>query len=466
MNKRMISIILVLVLLLSMIIPIAAEEPGKYLGEAEKLELIQVFKGTDKGFELDREPTRLEGLIMLIRLLGKEEEAQALIAEESVFTDVDSWGVGYTNYAYKNGLTKGKGNNIFGSRDKMDAKMYITFVLRALGYDDSKGDFQYTQALDFAKDQDIISISDFLEIRSNTFLRDHVAKLSIIALKTNVKGKSITLLGKLVEDGAIAKNLAVKIMGEDGEPLEIHFIDVGQADAILIIKGNESMLIDAGGNSSAEDVVNYIKGQNISDLKYVIGTHPHEDHIGGLDNVIDAFNIGKVFMPNKMATTITFEDVIDSIAAKNLKITRPVVVAKYDLNGAQVLILAPNEEKYSNTNNYSIVVKITNGLNTFIFTGDAEKLSEEEMVENNKELLKSDLLKVGHHGSKTSTTQEFLDAVDPKYAVIPVGVNSRYGHPDQEVLDRLQAKNIEIYRTDLLGTIIVTSDGKTITINH
>ena len=194
-------------------------------------------------------------------------------------------------------------------------------------------------------------------------------------------------------------------------------------------------------------------------MKYIIGTHPHADHIGGLDDVIDAFDIGTIIMPNKISTTKTFEDVLDSIARKGLSITKPKPGQTYDLNGAEVIILGPVEEKYSNINNYSVVAKLVNGKNTFLFTGDAEAMSEREMLDKNKEILKSDLLKSGHHGSDTSTSQDFLDAVNPKYAVITVGIDNRYGHPDTVVLDRLEMKKVQVYRTDLDGTIIAISDG-------
>ncbi|MFA5576579.1 MAG: ComEC/Rec2 family competence protein [Tissierellaceae bacterium] len=244
--------------------------------------------------------------------------------------------------------------------------------------------------------------------------------------------------------------------------LEVHFLDVGQADSIFIKKGSEAMLIDAGNNKDGKFVVDYIRKQGIENLKYVIGTHPHADHIGGLDDVIDNFQVEKVIMPNKMANTRTFEEVLDSIADKGLKITRPRVGDKYDLNGAQFTILAPNGENYSSTNDYSIVVKLVNGSNSFIFTGDAEALSEREMLENNRWALKADVLKVGHHGSVTSTIPEFLEAVNPRLAVISSGEGNTYGHPHKEIIELLEENKIEILRTDILGTIVIMADGENI----
>ncbi|MCK9443418.1 MAG: MBL fold metallo-hydrolase [Tissierellaceae bacterium] len=247
-----------------------------------------------------------------------------------------------------------------------------------------------------------------------------------------------------------------------GEFLEVHFLDVGQADSIFIKKGSEAMIIDAGNNKDGKFVVDYLREQGVKTLKYAIGTHPHADHIGGLDDVIDNFDIETIIMPNKMANTKTFEEVLDSIADKGLKITAPVVGDKYDLNGAQFTILAPNRENYSSTNDYSIVIKLVNGSNSFLFTGDAEALSEREMLENNIWALKSKVLKVGHHGSVTSTSPEFLEAVNPEVAVISSGEGNTYGHPHEEILEILEEKDITILRTDMLGTIVIKADGENI----
>lgn len=238
--------------------------------------------------------------------------------------------------------------------------------------------------------------------------------------------------------------------------LKVHFIDVGQADSILITIGSDAMLIDAGNNGDGDLVVDYIKSQGISDLDYVIGTHPHEDHIGGLDDVINSFEIGKVLMPKKSSNTKIFEDVILSIQNKGLKVTTPKIGTKYNLGQAELTILAPSQE-YEDTNNSSIVIRLLFGNNSFMFTGDAEEKSEKEILKTGS--LSSDVLKVGHHGSKSSTSIDFLKEVSPTYAVITVGQNNRYGHPDEEVIEILKEHNIEILRTDELGTIIFTSDG-------
>lgn len=251
--------------------------------------------------------------------------------------------------------------------------------------------------------------------------------------------------------------------GKGGE-LKIHFIDVGQADAILVQQGSASMLIDAGNNGDGESVKKYLSSQGITKLDYVIGTHPHEDHIGGLDVMIDSFDVGMVYMPKASSTTATFKDVIKAINNKNLKVTTPNPGGTFKLGEAEVQILAPNGKEYKDLNNYSIALRLTFGSNSFLFMGDAEVKSEKEILGKGFEV-RADLIKIGHHGSISSTSEEFLDRVNPKYAVIMVGDDNTYKHPHKPVMDRLKAKGIKVYRTDECGTIVATSDGKEIKFN-
>jgi beta-lactamase superfamily II metal-dependent hydrolase len=246
--------------------------------------------------------------------------------------------------------------------------------------------------------------------------------------------------------------------------LKVHFLDVGQADSILIeAPGGKVMLIDAGNNADSGTVVSYIKNEKISRIDVLVGTHPHEDHIGGLDAVIKSFDIGKIYMPRASSTTKTFEDVLNAIKTKNLKIATAAAGVSIALGqGIKCEILAPNDTGYKDLNNYSAVIKLTFGDTVFMLTGDAEDVSEQEMLAKGFNL-KADVLKVGHHGSNYSTIPAFLKAVSPKYAVISVGKDNNYGHPAKQTLDKLAQAKIQVYRTDINGTVIASSDGKNIT---
>ena len=297
---------------------------------------------------------------------------------------------------------------------------------------------------------------------------------STTASSSNVEKKDTATTDNTVSKDNTQKNDENKGSSSEGDKsnttsstngkLKVHFIDVGQADSILIQDNGKSMLIDAGNNADSDAVVNYIKSQGISKLDIVIGTHAHEDHIGGLDKVINSFDIGNIYLPKQQSTTKTFEDVLIAIKNKGLKITTPTPNSTFKLNSAEGLILAPKSSSYEDINNSSVVVKLTFGSNSFMFTGDAEDVSEKEIL-NGGFNLSADLLKVGHHGSSSSTTQAFLDKVNPKYAVISVGKGNSYGHPNKGTMDRLKNKAIKVYRTDESGTIIATSDGINITFN-
>ena len=253
---------------------------------------------------------------------------------------------------------------------------------------------------------------------------------------------------------------------QDLGKLKIHFIDVGQADSILLqIPGGKNILVDAGNNNDGSLVTDYLEKLGIKKIDFLVGTHPHEDHIGGMDNVIKAFEIGKVFMPNKTTTTKTFEDVLLALKAKNLKITTAKAgVSLLEQDNLKINFIAPNETKYEELNNWSAVLRVQYGDTSFLLTGDAEQLSEKEMLAAGANL-KADVLKVGHHGSSSSTSQKFFNAVAPKYAVISVGKDNDYGHPHKATLTRLSKAGIKVYRTDLNGTVVFTSDGKNITVN-
>ncbi len=248
--------------------------------------------------------------------------------------------------------------------------------------------------------------------------------------------------------------------------LKVHYIDVGHGDCILIqAPSGKNMLIDAGNNTDADKITSYIANLGIKKLDIVVGTHPHADHIGSLDDVINTFDIGQVVMPKLIHTTRTYEDVLLAIQNKALKITSAKAGLALDLgNELSTTLVGPYSDDYDNLNDYSAVIHLTFGNTSFLFTGDAEEPSESEMVASGANL-KADVLKVGHHGSSSSSTISFLNKVSPKHAVITLGKDNSYGHPHQETINKFINAGINIYRTDMVGTIIAASDGTNITFN-
>lgn len=236
--------------------------------------------------------------------------------------------------------------------------------------------------------------------------------------------------------------------------LRVYCLDVGQGDSILITNNNKTMLIDASTNEMGSRVVKYLNDLGIKKIDYLVGTHPHEDHIGGLDNVIKNFDIGTIYMPNVVATTKTYEEVIDAISAKKLKVTSPKTGDKFTVGNAECEVMSIRNDK-DDYNNCSIVIKMDFNNVSYLFTGDAE-----ESVESSRKWPHIDVLKVGHHGSNTSSSKNFLEQIKPEVALISVGQGNTYGHPTQATLKRLSNIGAKIYRTDENGTILLIEKGE------
>lgn len=260
----------------------------------------------------------------------------------------------------------------------------------------------------------------------------------------------------------IQKDNSTTTIENELNKLKIYYLDVGQADSILIQNENESMLIDAGNNNDGPLLVKYFQDLNIKDFKYVIGTHPHEDHIGGLDDIINNFNIETIYIPDVITTTKTFEDVLNAIENKNMTFTIPKIDSNFKLGNANIKVIYTGTDT-KDLNNSSIVLKMNFGNTTYLFTGDATSTIEKKIL--NKDI-SANVLKVGHHGSNYSSTEPFLNKVNPQYAIISVGKNNKYSHPASKTINNLTKLNTKIYRTDELGTIILTSNGKTINITN
>lgn len=249
------------------------------------------------------------------------------------------------------------------------------------------------------------------------------------------------------------------------ESFKVSFIDVGQGDCTLVTCGDKVVLIDGGEYAQAQTVINYLKNEGISKIDCCIATHPHSDHIGSLGTVLPAFELGDVIMPDLpeslVPTTTAYEKFLTAVSDNAENVYPAEVGEKYSYGDINIQILAPVND-YDDLNNMSIVAKITYKNTSVMIAGDAESKAEKDILKNSYDY-SADILKLGHHGSRYSSTEKWLQAVNPQYAVISCGLNNDYGHPHSQTLDRLDKLGIEYFRTDALGTIVFVSDGDTFT---
>lgn len=250
------------------------------------------------------------------------------------------------------------------------------------------------------------------------------------------------------------------VTAEGSSGLEVHFIDVEQGDATLIKADGHAMLIDSGENDKGTAVQLYLKKQGVEQLDYLILTHTDSDHIGGADVIISKLDIGQIFLSDFKKDNTTYRELMDSMKYKNMTYSTPEVGAEYELGGAVFTIIAPNDT-YEDPNNSSIALILDYGENSFLFSGDCEEEAEQDILANGMNL-DVDVYQVGHHGSRNASTEEFLDAMSPEYAVISCAEGNSYGHPHAKTLNNLRARKIRVFRTDEQGSIVAYSDGKTI----
>ncbi len=263
----------------------------------------------------------------------------------------------------------------------------------------------------------------------------------------------------------IAENNIGTSAGTPSGSIEISYLDVGQGDSAYIRVNEIDILIDAGPKSDADKLMKQLEEKNIDDFEIVIATHPHEDHIGGMTRVFEKYDIESFYMPKVTNTTKTFENMMKAVSNEGLKAKTIKEGTSFDLGeGANFVAYSPTKDSYDDFNDYSPIMKLTYGNKSFIFTGDAEKAVEEEVVKKYSNELKADVIKFGHHGSSTSSTKNFIEAISPQYGIISCGVDNSYGHPHRETVDIINTMGIEAYRTDTQGQITVTSDGNTINI--
>lgn len=251
--------------------------------------------------------------------------------------------------------------------------------------------------------------------------------------------------------------------------LAVHYVDVGQGDCEIILTADSTVLIDSGEERYADSVISYIRSLGVQRLDYVIASHPHEDHIGGMAKILAAFPVGTVIMPelpvNVIPITFCYEQMLAAIESNDIRAVYAVPGREYDVGAGAVLkLLSPLHNDYNGLNNFSVACRLSHGENSFLFTGDIERASESDILNSRAEVA-STVLKVAHHGSTSSSTPAFIKKVSPRYAVIEAGLDNSYGHPTETVLERLADVGAEVYCTKDYGDIVFVSDGTSLSIH-
>jgi competence protein ComEC len=456
--ERWAAALLTAALILSMTPPVWAAADSEAVA-AENLYQLGLFQGTGTNlqggpeFSLERQLSREEAVVLLIRLLGKEGQAQSQ-SWSSPFGDVDGWAKNYVGYAYQKGLTYGVSANRLGAKDTVTNDQFLTFLLRALGYEDGNGeDFSWQNASSYAA-----QLGMDIDLTRREITRGEAAVAAYAGLQQKLKGGQATLCERLILQGAADLDQAARLTLYDGphsSSLAVDYLDIGQGDSILIRDNGKTMLIDAGTADSEETLLSDLQARGITTIDVLLATHPHADHIGSMAAVLQNLDVKQIYMTECVHTTATFERLLDAIEEKGLQATQAKAGQRFTLGNAQILLLAANNGQ-KDMNNNSIVLRLTHEGNKFLFTGDASA-EEEKILCGSGYSLRADVLKVGHHGSATSSSRQFLEAVRPEDAVISVGAGNTYGHPAKTVLSRLSAIGAKIYRTDQQGTVTASS---------
>ena len=245
---------------------------------------------------------------------------------------------------------------------------------------------------------------------------------------------------------------------QEDASVTVHYFDMGQGNASLVESGGEYMLIDTGNYKDVNKLKALLEAEGVTKLNYMVATHPHADHIGSLATIIREYEIDHLLMPDVAVDTKTYQVAVDAAGKKNLAMIHPEVGSTYPLGEVTFQVLAPGGSSYEEINDYSIALRLTCGTADFLWTGDAESLSEQEMLESGL-TLEAEVYHAGHHGSYSSSTVEFLKAVDPEYVVISCGQDNEYGYPHEEVLERLQEMGSRVFVTALEGHLQVDCQG-------
>lgn len=296
--------------------------------------------------------------------------------------------------------------------------------------------------------------------KQKQFIRNVTLIIAAICLLVELIGMIPGIPFNGWEDIGVALGLTAPAVIPEGE-LEVHFIDVHNADCILVRQGDKNLLIDAAERDNQDDILNYLQAQGIQKLDMVIATHPHADHIGSMAEIINQYSVGKFimsFMPEEATpTSAVYTRMLEALDSHSVPVEEAVPGTVYELGTARLQIIAPLQED-DDPNDMSVVCRLTFGDRSFLFTGDAGKQVEKQLLQTSY-TLKSDVLKLSHHGSTSGNSEAFLYEVEPTYAVITCGEGNSYGHPHEEVMDRLQRQNIQPLRADVYGSIVFTTDG-------
>ncbi len=248
--------------------------------------------------------------------------------------------------------------------------------------------------------------------------------------------------------------------------MQVVVIDVGQGDSILVVfDTGETMLIDAGTKSSAKKISNILDTYGIEKIDVLVATHPHADHIGGMESIVKEYQIGRIYMPDKPSSSATYKNLVSAVAENDIPVVEAYAGLDFILGPATCTIVSPQKDIKSDANNASVVIFLDYGETDFLFTGDMETKAENIVLDEGY-LIDVEVLKVAHHGSSSSTSEDFLIAVSPDYAVISCGQGNSYNHPHEQTLELLSLYNIELYRTDIVGDVVFTADGRNIKVSH
>ncbi len=443
-------------------------------GVTEVLKELRIITGWEGRFWPDEAFVRQQLAAVVVRLVGLDDEAAANagLPADVYYIDApnpDCWSTPYLITAFENHLMRGSrtaAGRVFDPAGSVTFDDTITIVLRALGHETDEMKSDWPQAYrDRALDLGLITPAIY-RTAGAAATRGQIASIVGTAVLEVPRADGTYLFPDRVTIEPDPEPGRDPDSGTADETLGVHFIDVGQGDAILLETPNVVILVDGGVRTAGEIVVQYLVDRGIREIDLIIATHPHADHIGGLIEVLRSFKVHHVIDSGVAHTTVTFGDYLTEVerqvAAGHMTYETPQdQVLSWGQLTLAVLGPAPGVDLAS-LNDNSVVARVDFGDTSFLLTGDAEAAAENHLLQRGVRL-QADVLKVGHHGSRTSTTAPFLAAVRPAYAVIQVGEGNRYGHPTADVLERLHRAGALIFRNDLQGTLVFESDGMTLT---